>query len=143
MSDSDIIRFEPLVDPIFQQHGFPARSPYVEFCYAGIIGPSAMLALRLATAMLEGAGGEPVTVDADELARSLGLGGGTGPNSKIQRTLHRLERFELARPRPDGYGIHLYIPPLSRARQLRATTTVQRIHERLMARRQSEADQAG
>lgn len=70
MSDAETIRFEPWSDPVYERHGFPIRSVYVEFCYAGVIGPTSLLLLRRVAVMLEGAGGKPITVDVAELAES-------------------------------------------------------------------------
>lgn len=143
MSDAVTIRIEPWDDPLVERHGFPVRSAYAEFCYAGVVGPTPLLLLRRVAAMLEGAKGKPVTVDMVELARSLGVGTGTGRHSNIRRAFGRLEVFDMAVPRPEGYAVRLFVPPLTLRRLRVAPPTVQRIHGRIMARRDSEQSQAG
>ena len=139
MSAAETIRFEPWPDPEVESYGFPVRSAYVEFCYAGVVGPTGLLVLRLVAAMIAGAGGKGVTLELAELAHCLGVSAGTGHASLMRRTLRRLENFGLLLELPDGYAARLALRPLSK-RQLRlAPATVQRLHERFMATRATES----
>jgi len=142
MTDTDTIRFEAWPDPEVEAYGFHARSPYVEFCYAPLIGPTTLLTLRAVAAMVEAAGG-PVTVELAEFAKSLGVSAGTGRNSVIRRTLTRLESFGLAVAVPGGYAVRQVVPPLSRRRVDQSPPSVQRIHQHLTAQPRSPQRQAG
>ena len=56
-----------------------------------MIGPSGLALMRRLPVLWTER--EPARIGADELAHSLGLGGGTAPNSRLQRTLERTVRF--------------------------------------------------
>lgn len=77
--------------------GFALDHPYLEQCWAPIVGPTSVLLLRRMPMLWRE--GLSVEVDPAELAASLGLGTGTGRNSPLVRTLDRLERFGFAQQR--------------------------------------------
>ena len=83
-----------LDDPVTDSLGHRPGSPYVEDVWLGVLGPTTTWAwLRLARVAEQSPGS---TLDMADLARSLGLGTGTGPNAPISRTLGRLVVFGAA-----------------------------------------------
>lgn len=120
-------------DPKVQRAGFDLRDPYVEQCWSAVVGPSATLLLRrLPTVWIERT---PARLPADELSRSLGLGKGTGSNSRLSATMDRLVRFGLARPGKGGDDLEVYleVAPL-RSRQLeRVPAWTRAAHKRLLS----------
>jgi hypothetical protein len=111
--------------------GFPIRHPYVEVVWASTIGPTATLMARRLDMMLKA---EPagVTVDIEDLARSVGVSG-TGGNSPGARALARLEHFGFARFSPDRTHLTLYetVPGLPRRMQERASNLTLAFHHAL------------
>lgn len=119
-------------DPRVRRIGFELSDPYVEQCWSAVVGPSATLLLRRLPELWQYQ--VPAEVRAEELSRSLGLGAGTGPNSRLASTLDRLVRFGLARPdQAGGFDVYLEVAPLQ-ARQLdRAPEWTRAAHERLFS----------
>lgn len=119
-------------DPRVRRIGFELSDPYVEQCWSAVVGPSATLLLRRLPELWQHQ--VPAEVRAEELSRSLGLGAGTGPNSRLASTLDRLVRFGLARPdQAGGFDVYLEVAPLQ-ARQLeRAPEWTRAAHERLFS----------
>ena len=118
-------------DSRVQRVGFDLTDPYVEQCWSAVVGPSSTLLLRrLPTLWVDRV---PAEIDAGELSRSLGLGAGAGPNSRLGSTLDRLARFGLARPAPDGGGLDVYrqVAPLSPRHLARVPQWTSDAHERL------------
>lgn len=134
------LRLEAWPDPVVEAIGFGVRSPYVEFCYAGVLGPTPLLILR-AAAVLVAAG--PVTVELGEFARGLGVGAGSGRNSAISRSLARLESFGCVISLPGGYALRQALRPLSHRQLVRATAPVRDLHHRLLYERQRLQPRAG
>lgn len=91
----DTVSVVPLVDPLVDTLGYDARSHYAEAYWLGVLGPSALLALRRINRALDD---HPrgFSVVLSELARELGLGHGPGRNAPVIRTLSRLATFGLA-----------------------------------------------
>jgi hypothetical protein len=120
LAGHDPLRIVPLVDAVIESVGHEPRSLYAETYWLPVIGPSAMWAIRrLATwAEAEPAG---VEVALSDLAHELGLGGGTGRNSPMVRTLARLVVFQLASidESSDALAVLRAVPPLARRHLLR------------------------
>ena len=115
----------------FEGPSCSARSEYVERCWTSVLGPTAVLALRAINHELEVAGG-CAHVDVEDLGRSLGVGATNGKNSTMQRTLARLESFNVAVALPDGsMAIRADLPLLSNAQLRRAGPGVQQWHRNL------------
>lgn len=124
----------PWFDPALASRGFEPRSEYVERFWLGVVGPSVVLLLRrLARGLEEHPRG--FAVDADETARAIGLGTGTGRNAPLQRSLDRACRFSTMRRSTDGgFEVRTHLPRLS-ARQLsRLPGSVQATHAAWLAR---------
>lgn len=135
MEPDRVLTFSPVhhPDPKVQRAGFDLRDPYVEQCWTPVVGPSATLLLRrFPTLWVERT---PARLHAKELSRSLGIGEGTGPNSRLSATMDRLVRFGLARARGagDDFEVYLEVNPL-RPRQLaRLPEWTRTTHEHLLA----------
>jgi hypothetical protein len=123
-------------DDLVAQAGWPVHSPYTELVAASVLGPSATLLLRhLAFELLTG-GQDPVVVDLEEVGRCLGLGGGNGRNSKLNRTLGRLIQFGYVKPLGgEGLLVRTHVAPLSERQLARGGSRVRRLHQELMARK--------
>ena len=77
-----------------------------------MIGPSGLALMRRLPVLWTER--EPARIGVDELAHSLGLGGGTAQNSRLQRTLECTVRFGLADWGQPGRRLSVYteVPPL-------------------------------
>jgi hypothetical protein len=129
LPDRSELRIHPVPHPTAQVRrlGFPLDAPYVEQVWVSQIGPSATLMLRRIAALWHDQG-QPVTVDALEFGRSLGLGPpATG------RSLGRLLQFGMARVTSDGLGVHTLVAPLSARQLTRVTPLTRQAHDRLLA----------
>jgi hypothetical protein len=119
-----VLRALPWEDPPIDRLGATPFSSYVERFWLPLLGPSATLLLRrVAAALLARPPAEGgVDLGADELARSLGLGGTGGRHAPFPRALGRLMRYGLARlpgpaetigtPGTVVAGFRLMVPPL-------------------------------
>ena len=85
----------PFSDPAVERFGHRPGSPYVEFVWLGILGPTTTFAwqrlARLAAVM------PPTSIDITDLSVSLGLGESLARNAVVSRTLSRLVAFDAAR----------------------------------------------
>lgn len=118
-------------DPRVHHAGFNLDHPYLEQCWAPILGPSGVAVLRHLPVLW--AEDEPAHIGAGDLARSVGLGGGTGANSRLQHTLDRTTRFGLAIWIEPGRALRVYteIPPLDPHRLARLPERSRQAHDRL------------
>jgi hypothetical protein len=106
------LRVVPWLDPVADPLGVHPCSLYVEQYWLGILGPSTTWLLRRVSYGLE-AHPDGFVLDLADTAHSLGLGDRMGKNSPFRRALHRLAKFELARPHgPDGIAVRTRVPPL-------------------------------
>ena len=134
MERDRILRFTPVDHPDsrVQRVGFDLRDPYVEQCWSAVVGPSATLLLRRLPEMWRHQ--VPAELPAGEFSQSLGLGAGTGPNSRLASTMDRLVRFGLARS--DGSGgldVYLEVPPLQPRQLERVPECTRSTHEQLFS----------
>lgn len=97
--DCDQLWIEAMPDPLVEALGHAPGSAYTRRYWLPIIGPSALLAAERLTLGLSQAP-DGFRIDVDLLGRSLGIGGRSGRNSTIVRTLTRLTQFGLARYHP-------------------------------------------
>lgn len=135
MEQVRLLSFTPVDHPDerVQRIGFDLTDPYVEQCWSAVVGPTSTLLLRRMPVLWET--GAPAEIEASELSRSLGLGGGTGDNSLLTRSMERLVRFRLARPTTTDAGLEVFrqVAPLA-ARQLdRVSQWTLDTHERLFS----------
>lgn len=135
MNDDQILTIHavPHRNPQVQRVGVPLDHPYVEQCWAPILGPSSVLVLRRVAVLWEHA--DPAEVPISELARSIGLGKGTGPNSPIRHTLDRLERHGFLRRGHDGLvTVATTVGPVSERQMDRLPEWSRQRHEVLWGR---------
>lgn len=112
------LEIHPAPYPSLEVHraGFPLDHPYLEQCWAPILGPSSVLLLRRTAELWRDA--IPATVDTSELASQLGLGKGRSRNSPITKTLDRIVRFRFAGwAAPGALDVYSEVRPL-RSRDL-------------------------
>ncbi|MGB3409935.1 MAG: hypothetical protein WBA45_01955 [Microthrixaceae bacterium] len=118
--------------PQVRRIGLDLSDPYVEQCWSAVVGPSATLLLRRLPKLWQHQ--VPAELPAEELSRSLGLGTGTGPNSRLASTLDRLVRFGLARPgQAGGFDVYLEVAPLQDRQLDRVPEWTRTTHERLFS----------
>jgi hypothetical protein len=129
---TETIRIRPWEDPVIDTLGFDPRSIYCEKFWLPSLGPTALLLLRrFAVCFDEHPAG--TDVDLPELAKSLGLGTGPGPNAPIGRTIARLAQFDLAQDTDGGLAVRRKLPPINRRHVRRLPVHLQRAHEEWVA----------
>ncbi len=113
--------------------GFDLSDTYVEQCWSAVVGPSAVVLLRRMPELWSHE--VPARIRADELSRSIGLGAGTGANSRLVATMDRLSKFGLARrgPGPDQLDVFLEVAPLRDNQLERVPKWTRDAHERLFS----------
>ncbi len=90
------VRILPWNDSANSSGGFDPRSLYVETFWLGTLGPTSTWLMRLVAYSLDSSP-EGITLDAEEIARRIGVGTRTGRNSALSKTLRRCARFDIAR----------------------------------------------
>ena len=75
----------PHPDPKVRRFGFDLTDPYVEQCWGAVVGPSGIATLRRLPVLWTHQ--ESAHMPPDELARTLGLGPGTGLRGRFNRAL--------------------------------------------------------
>lgn len=114
-----------------RQAGFPLDHPYIEQCWAPIVGPSSVLLLRHCAARWRDE--MPARVATEDLARQIGLGRGTAASSPLHHTLERIVHFRLAaRPEPDQLEVYTEVPPVNAYQLDRLPAWSRRQHDRLL-----------
>jgi hypothetical protein len=120
-------------DPIVEALGHGPGSPYIEYVWAGILGPSTVMTFRRLSRLAAAAPGS--RVDLVDLAVSLGLGESLGRNAPIARTLARMVQFRCAQQAGETFAVRLALPDVP-ARQLpRLSWSARQAHEQLCAAR--------
>ena len=106
------VRVVHLQDPLVEALGFDARSGYAEAYWLGILGPSALWALRR---LSDGLARHPdgFVVELGHFARELGLGEGIGRQAPVVRAVARLVAFRMAEVRGDALAVRRSVPPLA------------------------------
>ena len=132
LATHDPLRIVPLIDPVIETVGHQPRSTYAETYWLPVIGPSALWALRRLSVWAD-ADPTGVEVALADLAHELGLGGGTGRNAPMIRTLARLVVFQMAQidESRDALAVLRLVPPLAQ-RHLR------RLPDHLVERHRAE-----
>ena len=132
LTTHDPLRIVPLIDPVIETVGHEPRGTYAETYWLPVIGPSALWALRRLSAWAD-ADRTGVEVALADLAHELGLGGGTGRNAPMVRTLARLVVFQMAQidESRGALAVLRLVPPLAQ-RHLR------RLPDRLVERHRAE-----
>lgn len=122
----------PHPDPRVRYAGFDLGHRYVEQCWGPVLGPSGVAILRRLPVLW--ATQEPARISSHDFARSLGLGGGSGSASRLQRSLDRTVRFGLAHWVEPGRALRVYteVPPLGRYRLAKLPDWTRQAHDRLL-----------
>jgi hypothetical protein len=129
---TETIRIRPWEDPVIDTLGFDPRSAYCERFWLPSLGPTALLLMRRFAACFD-EHPDGTEVDLPELARSLGLGTGPGPNAPIGRTISRLEQFDLVHEVDRCLAVRRRLPPINRRHVRRLPVPLQRAHEEWLA----------
>ncbi len=123
------IRISPWRDPVVDPLGFDPRRWYVEHFWLAVLGPTTTWLMRRFVSLLESSP-DGYELDAQEMARSLGLGGREGRHAPFLRAVERCVSFGLARRQgPSALAVRRRIPPLPRRHLLRLPPSVQQLHE--------------
>jgi hypothetical protein len=118
----------PFADPLVERLGHRPGSPYVEFVWLGILGPSTTLTWQRLSR--QAAAISSSSVDAIDLSVSLGLGEDLGRNALMSRSLARLVAFDAARRHGDTLAVRLALPDLSARRLSRLSYSARLAHDR-------------
>ncbi len=134
MEPHQIITLNPVSHPDRQVRrvGFDLTDPYVEQCWAPLIGPSSTMLLRRLPELWSTQ--EPAEVEASEFSRSIGLRSSVGKNSPLVRTLDRLVRFKFARPGASEHELDVFteVPPLGVHQLAKVPQWSREAHTRLL-----------
>jgi hypothetical protein len=120
-------------DPTLATQGFDPRGAYVERFWLGVIGPSAVFLIRrFARGLEEHPAG--FRIDLGDTARAIGLGGGTGRQSPVVRTIDRACMFgTMRRVADDQLEVRTHLPRLTRRQLERLPLAVRRSHDAWLA----------
>lgn len=121
------VRVVPWIDPLTDRVGHDPRSPYVERCWTGVLGPTTLLLLRRIADHFD-AHPEGFELPLADTAAALGLGSFGGRNSPFARALQRTAQFGLARFGTTGMAVRRRVPPLSQRQLDRLPDDVRRAH---------------
>ena len=125
----DRLRVVGWPDPVIDRLGHDPRSWYVEQFWLPLLGPTSTWFLRRVAAGLDAAD-NGFTLERDDTARALGLGGRQGRHSPFARAIARCVTFELARwHAADELAVRRKLPPLPRRYFLRLPPRLQRLHD--------------
>jgi hypothetical protein len=112
LAERPSVRVVHLQDPVIEALGFDARSGYAEAYWLGILGPSALWALRR---LSDGLARHPdgFVVELGHFARELGLGEGIGRHAPVVRAVARLVNFRMVEVRGEALAVRRSVPPLA------------------------------
>jgi hypothetical protein len=123
----------PWWDPDLAVHGYDPRSVYVERYWTGVLGPSVILLMRRFARGLEERP-EGFQIALADTARAIGLGGGTGRQAPINRTLDRACTFTMMRRTgPGEIQVRTHVPRVSERQLARLPLAVCTSHESWLA----------
>lgn len=130
----------PWWDPGLAERGVDPRSAYVERYWLGVLGPSAVFLIRrLARGLEEHPNGFKIALA--DTARAIGLGGGTGKQSPMNRTIDRACMFgAMRRIGDDELSVRTRLPRLTPRQLNRLPLAVRTSHDDWIARASELAD---
>ena len=117
---------------------FDARSLYVERVWTSTLGCTAIMVLRAGAALL--AAQNPISVDGEQLAASLGQRLASGKRSCLHHTLQRLELYGLAGLNDPTVVLQTLLPPLPAKLLARTPGCVQAVHHSLLAAHRAQLE---
>jgi len=120
----------PWTDPVIDQLGYDARSPYVEKFWLGVLGPSATWFLRYVADRFDAA---PHGFDLDiaDCAKAIGLGRPWGATAAFPRMITRVCQFGCGRLLNRSlFEVRRMLPPLTRKQVERLSEPLQAEHGR-------------
>lgn len=123
-------------DPVIEAAGHRPASPYIETVWLPILGPASTWGWQR-LARIAAASKPAVTIDAVELAASIGLGTGLGRNAPISRTIARMEAFGTLQRSGDTLGVRLALPDVPEHRAAKLCASAQMAHRRFAHRNQA------
>ena len=123
-----VLVIRPWYDRRLATVGFDLRSAYVERYWLGVLGPSAtMLLRRFARGLEERPDGFQISLA--DTARAIGLGGGTGRQSPITRTIDRACLFStMLRVSESELHVRTHLPRLTPRQLSRLPLAVRNSH---------------
>lgn len=117
-------------DPVVDALGFDPRSTYVETFWLSLLGPTSTWLLRRLAGEFD-TQPEGFSLDAADVARSIGIGNKGGRSGPFHRSIERCVRFGLARHDDHGIlAVRTRVPPLSRNQVHRLPRHLQGAHQR-------------
>ncbi len=118
----------PWPDPVIDKLGHDPRSWYVEMFWLGVLGPSTVFLLRRIAAGFD-LHPDGFSLDTEDTARAIGIGGRSGRHAPFQRTVTRCVTFEMARWQgTDVLAVRSALPPLARRHLQRLPDSLQLRH---------------
>ena len=123
------MRVAAWLDARTEGFGHRPGSAYIERVWLGALGPSATWAwLHLATVATDA---PRSTLDMADLAGSLGLGTGLGPNGPLSRTLGRLAAFDALQRAGEVLVVRRALPDMPHGLLAQQSPSARAAHERL------------
>jgi hypothetical protein len=120
----------PWHDPVVDDVGFDARSPYVETYWLGVLGPTATWLVRRLAQRLD-AQPEGFELDLAAIAAELGVGARSSKHAPFVRSLQRCAHFGIVELTPGGtLRVRRKLPPLSRFQLSRLPAHLRAAHDR-------------
>lgn len=123
-----VMTIRPWWDPQLAIDGHPVSGDYTERFWLGILGPSVVVLLRR---MARGFDAHPngFQIVLSDTARAIGLGGGTGQQAPLNRTIARACTFNMARRvSADVMDVRLHVPTLTSRQLARLPLAVRTSH---------------
>ncbi len=129
LAERATVAIAPWPDPLIEENGFDARSPYIERFWLPILGPSTTLLIRRLVDALDEAP-EGYTLDLSETAKALGVGIRAGHSSPFLRAVDRSCRFGAAKlVGRQTLAVRRKLAPLNPRQVQRLPVTLQVEHE--------------
>lgn len=114
-------------DPLVDRFGHDPRSEYVELFWLGVLGPSTVWLLRRIAGLLQD-NPNGVTIDLEDTAGALGVGGRAARHAPLQRSLDRCVSFGMAQRSATALAVRRRLPPLAHRHLVRLPLSVQQRH---------------
>ncbi len=130
LDPDQILTIRPWWDPFLAIEGHPVTGDYTERFWLGVLGPSVICLLRR---LARGFDSHPsgFQIVRSDTARAIGLGGGSGNQAPLNRTIERACTFNIARRvSPEVLDVRLHLPTLTSRQLARLPLAVRTAHAR-------------